>query len=61
VLSSLYNIRQQDPRPGAENGTGYIYIPFGEVAAGIFDTQLSFQGSVGELQIIDGDGIEYYK
>jgi hypothetical protein len=61
VLSSSYNIWRQDPRPGAENGTGYIFVPFGEVESGVFDTQLSLQGSVGGLQIIDGDGIEYYE
>lgn len=36
VLSSSYNIWLQDPRPGAGNGTGYMFVPFGEVGAGIF-------------------------
>lgn len=61
VLSSSYNIWQQDPTPGAANGTGYIFVPLGEVGPGVFDTKLSLQGSVGGLQIIDGDGIEYYR
>jgi hypothetical protein len=61
LLSSSYNIWRQDPRPGAQNGTGYIFVPFGDVAPGVFDTQLYLTGSVEGLQIIDGDGIEYYK
>lgn len=61
VLSSSDNIWQQNPAPGAENGTGYIFVPLGEVGPGIFDTKLSLDGSVEGLQIIDGDGIEYYR
>jgi hypothetical protein len=33
VLSSSYNIWQPDPISGAENGTGFIFVPYGEVGA----------------------------
>jgi hypothetical protein len=61
VLSSSYNIWQPSPAPGAQNGTGYIFVPLGEVGPGVFNTKLSLSGSVEGLQIIDGDGIEYYR
>jgi len=61
VLSSSYNIWQPNPASIAENGTGYIFVPLGAVNPGVFNTKLSLQGNVGGLQIIDGDGIEYYR
>lgn len=61
VLSSSYNIWKPNPAPGADNGTGYVFVPLGEVGLGVFDTKLALQGNVSEFEIIGGDGIEYYK
>jgi hypothetical protein len=61
ILSSSYNIWQPNPASTAQDGTGYIFVPLGAVNPGVFNTKLSLQGTVGGLQIIDGDGIEYYK
>ena len=38
-----------------------MLVPFGEVGAWMYNTQLQLVGNVGGIQIVDGDGIEYYR
>lgn len=61
ILSSSENKWAQNPAPGASNGTGYIFAPFGGVNSGFFDTQLRLQGNVNEVFITDGDGMDYLR
>jgi hypothetical protein len=59
ILTNAYSKWLQDPTPGAAPGAGFLLSPFGQVDGGVFNTQLNLQGSVSEVIVVDGDGIEY--